>query len=650
MKVINHGDTSGDERIGALKAKTIDLQLWHRRLGHFNTDSVKQALKHGSSDDAHIKFTTNATNTICDTCAVNKSHKRSFSTYKHNRSERAFALVYTDIQDVSGKTKAKTHAGYRHIVLFIDDYTRYMWIRLLKHKSEALKALIWFNTDIVKAHGARLQCIQPDNAGEYTSEAFKEYRNNNAINYRYSAPYSPEQNGIAERAWRTITNATRCMLKGVSTVNSKYWGHAAVTAVYIKNRLPNKKHGGKLSSYEVLERKKPTISHIRTFGAIAYVHRHRDIHKLDDRAWKGILVGYDEHSTCYLVLNTTNMRVYKTVHVRFDEQVLSGIDSNVNNSTSSDEQIVLDICHDLNDTASSDEVCESADQNKNDDNGNNNSDTDSMTDEDDSNSISKNNDNYYYDDDDAPQPQLYNNMFTTNNHGNNSVNNDVNGNDTNHNNDNSDTSSSNGDGSNNDNSTNSNDNNNGEGIDNSDRGNPYNRYPTRMRTPNATLKDYYTGFYSYDTNKHNDIDDTPRTFKEAINSSEHEQWSDSIDKEFSKLNDNGTLEYADNSPTDAEVIGSKLVFKKKRDSNGNVISYKTRVVALGNHIKDGAHATDTYTSVLHATSLRTLLAAAVALKWHIHHIDFESAYLNADISEGPPIYLRPPTGILFGDQ
>jgi Reverse transcriptase (RNA-dependent DNA polymerase) len=90
--------------------------------------------------------------------------------------------------------------------------------------------------------------------------------------------------------------------------------------------------------------------------------------------------------------------------------------------------------------------------------------------------------------------------------------------------------------------------------------------------------------------------------------------------------------------------------KKKHDSNGNVIGYKTRMVALGNHLTDGVHATDTYASVLHATSLRALIAVTVALRWHIHQIDFESAYLNADVSEGLPIYLKPPTGIQYGQS
>jgi transposase InsO family protein len=255
-------------------------------------------LIHACDDNKRIKFTNNAPNAVCGTCAINQSHRRSFSTYKRDRSTQPFELVYTDIEDVAGTTETKTHSGYRYIILFIDDCTRYMWVRLLKSNSEALQALEWFNTSVVKAQGAQLKCIQPDNAGEYTSAAFKQYCNDNGIQYRYSAPYSPEQNGVAERAWRTIMSAARCMLKDMPKLSTKYWGHAVSTAVYIKNRLPNKKHSGKMSSYEKLNGKKPTITHARMFGATAYVHKHRDTHKLDDRAWQGVLVGYDEHSAC----------------------------------------------------------------------------------------------------------------------------------------------------------------------------------------------------------------------------------------------------------------------------------------------------------------------------------------------------------------
>jgi GAG-pre-integrase domain len=134
MKIINDINAS-NEYFGALLATSLDMQLWHRRLGHYNSDSVKQALIHACDDNKRIKFTNNAPNAVCGTCAINKSHRRSFSTYKRDRSTQPFELMYTDIEDVAGTTETKTHSGYRYIILFMDDCTRYMWIRLLKSKS-----------------------------------------------------------------------------------------------------------------------------------------------------------------------------------------------------------------------------------------------------------------------------------------------------------------------------------------------------------------------------------------------------------------------------------------------------------------------------------------------------------------------------------
>jgi hypothetical protein len=178
---------------------------------------------------------------------------------------------------------------------------------------------------------------------------------------------------------------------------------------------------------------------------------------------------------------------------------------------------------------------------------------------------------------DTPKVQLNNNLFTVNNaddnmnDGNNSDNDD-NSHDTNSNSvnaDENDINSQDDANSDRDVSSNGNDSDSNSNTDNNSTvGNAYKRYPTRMREPNVRLKDYYTGFYSVAgsvnmqySSKHDGK--TPRTVPEAMRSAESEQWMTSINTEYTKLNDNGTFKVVDYIPSDGQVIGTKLVFKKE---------------------------------------------------------------------------------------
>jgi hypothetical protein len=144
-----------------------------------------------------------------------------------------------------------------------------------------------------------------------------------------TAPYTPEQNGKAERLNRTLMERVRAMLQDTKLPNS-LWAEAVTTANYIRNRSPV--NGATKTPLELFFGKKPDISQMRTFGAKAYVHIPKALRqKLDPVSRKGIFVGYAADSKAYRVLMDDTNKIEVSRNVSFDEskQKTLEVESNV---------------------------------------------------------------------------------------------------------------------------------------------------------------------------------------------------------------------------------------------------------------------------------------------------------------------------------
>lgn len=134
---------------------------------------------------------------------------------------------------------------HRYFITFIDDYSRYTVVFLIRQKSEALSVFKQFHKAAELQTGRRLKKLRSDNGGEYMSREFQNYCADQGIHHEHTIPYSPQQNGVAERKNRTLLNAVRCMLihSGLSRV---FWTEAILTAVFIQNHLPTTAPSGKI--------------------------------------------------------------------------------------------------------------------------------------------------------------------------------------------------------------------------------------------------------------------------------------------------------------------------------------------------------------------------------------------------------------------
>ena len=127
--------------------------------------------------------------------------------------------------------------GYCYWITFIDDCTKLQAVLFLKRKSDAFEAFKTFKAYAENQLNGKIKAIQDDKAGEYMSAAFIKFTDQCGIARRHSTRNRPQQNGVAERANRTISDHTTAMLNE-SNLPASFWKLAVSAYVHVWNRLP----------------------------------------------------------------------------------------------------------------------------------------------------------------------------------------------------------------------------------------------------------------------------------------------------------------------------------------------------------------------------------------------------------------------------
>lgn len=140
--------------------------------------------------------------------------------------------------DVCGPFSQRSFSGARYFVSFIDDYSRKLFVYALKSKSEVFAKFLEFKNKVENELELNIKFFRSDNGTEFVNKNFMEYFVKHGITHQKSAPYSPQQNGLAERMNRTIIEKVRCMLMDAD-ITKQFWAEAVYAAVDIINFLPN---------------------------------------------------------------------------------------------------------------------------------------------------------------------------------------------------------------------------------------------------------------------------------------------------------------------------------------------------------------------------------------------------------------------------
>jgi hypothetical protein len=135
----------------------------------------------------------------------------------------------------------------------------------------------------------------------------------------------------------------------------------------------------------------------------------------------------------------------------------------------------------------------------------------------------------------------------------------------------------------------------------------------------------------------------PRSLAEACCHPEWAQWECAIEEEIAMLKAAGTW-HLEEPPLGANVIGSKWVFKAKKDASRQVIRYKARLVMQGFSQIDGMDYDDTYAPVARLASTRAILALANWLDMELQQFDVKAAYLNGELTGDEVLFMHHPLG------
>ncbi|GJV27597.1 retrovirus-related pol polyprotein from transposon TNT 1-94 [Tanacetum coccineum] len=217
---------------------------------------------------------------FCDACKIGKQAHTSHKAKNIVLTTRCLELLHMDL---FGPSAIRSYGGNRYTLVIVDDYSR------------------------------------TDHGREFDNEVqFGEFCNANGITHNFSAPRTPQSNGVVERKNRTLQEISRTMLNEQS-LPQKFWCNAIDTSTYILNRILIRAILGK-TPYELLRGRKPTLDYFRVFGSKCFILNTKDyLTKFDPKSYECVFLGYSQNSKAYIILNKHTRKVKESLNVTFDE-------------------------------------------------------------------------------------------------------------------------------------------------------------------------------------------------------------------------------------------------------------------------------------------------------------------------------------------
>lgn len=194
------------------------IHVWHRKLGHRDPEAIRKMFSENMVDN--IKIIDCGIKEVCETCVKGKMTRQPFPKQSFNKSKAPLDLIHTDI---CGPMQVSTPSGKRYVLTFIDDYSGFTIIHLLSTKSEVEQVFKDFISLCRNKFGRVPKTIRSDRGGEYIGKNFTDFLMSEGIENQFTAPYTPQQNGKAERKNRTLIEMARCLLIDANLPNI-FWG------------------------------------------------------------------------------------------------------------------------------------------------------------------------------------------------------------------------------------------------------------------------------------------------------------------------------------------------------------------------------------------------------------------------------------------
>ncbi|GJU13714.1 integrase, catalytic region, zinc finger, CCHC-type containing protein [Tanacetum coccineum] len=236
LYTLSLGDMMASSPICLLsKASKTKSWLWHRRLSHLNFGAINHLARHGLVRGLpKLKFEKDH---LCSACTMGKSKKKPHTPKSEDTNQEKLYLLHMDL---CRPMRVASVNGKKYILVIVDDYSQFTWVKFLRSKDEAPDFIIKFLKMIQKV----------------------------GISHETSIARSPQQNGVVERRNHTLIEAARTMLI-YAKAPLFLWAEAVATACYTQNRsIIRLRHGE--TPYELLHDKLLDLLFFHVFGALCY--------------------------------------------------------------------------------------------------------------------------------------------------------------------------------------------------------------------------------------------------------------------------------------------------------------------------------------------------------------------------------------------
>ncbi|GKB90310.1 retrovirus-related pol polyprotein from transposon TNT 1-94, partial [Tanacetum coccineum] len=246
------------------KASKNKSWLWHRHLNHLNFGTINDlARKDLVRGLPRLKFKKDH---LCSACQLGKSKKH---THKPKLENTNMKVLNTLHMDLCGPMRVQTINGKKYILVIVDDYSQFTWVKFLRSKDETPAVVIKFLKQIQVGLNKIVRYVRTNNGTVFVNKDLTDYYERVGIFHQKTVLRTPQQNGIVERR-----------------------NQAVATACYTQNRSLIHTHHDQ-TSYELVHDKKHDLTFFRVLGALCYpTNDSKDLGKLQPTADIGIFVGY----------------------------------------------------------------------------------------------------------------------------------------------------------------------------------------------------------------------------------------------------------------------------------------------------------------------------------------------------------------------
>lgn len=287
--------------------------IWHQKLGHpslramqklMAADAIRGMPKFKVTDDG-----------LCKACLTDKHIKQPHPKVKDINTTRCLELLHMDLM---GPMQVESIGRRRYAFVCVDDFSRFTWVDFLRDKSEAFEAFSKLCLRIENEKELKVRRIRSNHGREFENINFTNFCDHKGIHHEFSAPKTPQQNGVVERKNRTLQEMVRTIMKA-KELPHKFWGEAMNTSCHIINRVFLRPKT-KTTPYELWKGKKPNLKYFHIFGCTCYVLKDMEQKKkLDDKGEEAIFLEYSNNSRAYRVFLKESQTIIESIIVRFND-------------------------------------------------------------------------------------------------------------------------------------------------------------------------------------------------------------------------------------------------------------------------------------------------------------------------------------------